>query len=53
MFATLASIALILFIFGIGLAAAIALGSWMSAVFASLIDEKPDMTTTAEILMQQ
>ena len=49
----LASIALMLFVFALGIASAIRIGFWMSAVFADFTDEKPDMTDTAEMLMMQ
>jgi hypothetical protein len=53
MLSDLFSLALLLIVAGIGVVAAIRLGMWMSAVFASLIGEKRDITTTAEILMMQ
>ena len=53
MLSTFVSIALLLFLGGIGMVAVIRMGIWMSAVFGSLISEKPDITATVEILMMQ
>lgn len=53
MLSELLSLLLLLIVGGIGVVAAIRLGIWMSAVFASLIGEKRNITTTAEILMMQ